>query len=59
MTFRGGPVEALGFFEGLEVDNSKTNWLGTHRAEDRLIEFFRLSEPLCGWPREHVGPPNG
>ena len=25
-TFRGWPVEALEFFEGLEADNSKTYW---------------------------------
>src|SRR4249919_158742 len=26
MAFRGWPVEALEFFEGLEADNSKTYW---------------------------------
>jgi uncharacterized protein (TIGR02453 family) len=27
MTFRGWPVEALEFYEGLEADNSRTYWL--------------------------------
>jgi len=31
-------------------------WLGTRRAKDRLVEFFRLSKPLNEWLRTHVGP---
>lgn len=31
MTFRGWPVEALEFYEGLEADNSKTYWTA-HKA---------------------------
>src|SRR3954453_3705204 len=31
MAFRGWPMEALDFFEGLEADNSKTYWT-EHRA---------------------------
>jgi uncharacterized protein (TIGR02453 family) len=31
-------------------------WLGTRRAKDRVIEFFRLSQPLNDWLRAHVGP---
>ena len=31
-------------------------WLGTARAKDRVIEFLRLSKPLNGWLRAHVGP---
>jgi uncharacterized protein (TIGR02453 family) len=31
-------------------------WLGTRRAKDRVIEFFRLSQPLNDWLRTHVGP---
>jgi uncharacterized protein (TIGR02453 family) len=31
-------------------------WLGTRRAEERIVEFFRLSEPLVGWLHQHVGP---
>ena len=31
-------------------------WLGTRRAEDRVVEFFRLSKPLNEWLRKHVGP---
>ena len=30
-------------------------WLGTRKAEDRLVEFFQVSEPLNVWLREHVG----
>ncbi len=32
MAFRGWPVEALEFFEGLEADNSKTYWQA-HKAD--------------------------
>jgi uncharacterized protein (TIGR02453 family) len=31
-------------------------WLGTARAKDRVVEFLRLSKPLNGWLRAHVGP---
>ncbi len=31
-------------------------WLGTRKAKDRVVELFRLSEPLDDWLREHVGP---
>jgi len=31
-------------------------WLGTRRAKDRVVEFLRLSAPLNGWLRKHVGP---
>jgi uncharacterized protein (TIGR02453 family) len=31
-------------------------WLGTSRAKDRVVEFFRLSEPLNKWLRANVGP---
>jgi uncharacterized protein (TIGR02453 family) len=30
-------------------------WLGTKKAKDRLVEFFRDSKPLVGWLDEHVG----
>jgi uncharacterized protein (TIGR02453 family) len=30
-------------------------WLGTPRAKDRVVEFLRLSKPLNGWLRRHVG----
>jgi uncharacterized protein (TIGR02453 family) len=33
-------------------------WLGTRRAKDRLVEFFRVSKPLNEWLRRHVGPSN-
>jgi uncharacterized protein (TIGR02453 family) len=31
-------------------------WLGTKRAKDRVVEFFRLSRPLDEWLRTNVGP---
>jgi uncharacterized protein (TIGR02453 family) len=30
-------------------------WLGTARAKDRLVEFFRLAKPLETWLRSNVG----
>jgi uncharacterized protein (TIGR02453 family) len=38
MTFRGWPVEALEFFEGLEADNSKTYW---HQHKDTYETLVR------------------
>ena len=31
-------------------------WLGTPRAKDRVVEFFRRSRPISAWLRSHVGP---
>jgi uncharacterized protein (TIGR02453 family) len=31
-------------------------WLGTPRAKDRVVEFFRQSKPINEWLRTHVGP---
>jgi uncharacterized protein (TIGR02453 family) len=31
-------------------------WLGTPRAKDRVVEFFRRSKPINEWLRTHVGP---
>jgi uncharacterized protein (TIGR02453 family) len=31
-------------------------WLGTRRAKDRVVEFFRRSDPIKGWLKNHVGP---
>jgi uncharacterized protein (DUF2461 family) len=31
-------------------------WLGTKRAKDRVVEFFRSSVPLSAWLRANVGP---
>jgi uncharacterized protein (TIGR02453 family) len=31
-------------------------WLGTKRAKDRLVEFFRQSRPIDDWLRTNVGP---
>ncbi len=30
-------------------------WLGTSRAKDRVVQFFRASQPLCDWLAAHVG----
>jgi uncharacterized protein (DUF2461 family) len=30
-------------------------WLGTKKAEDRLVEFFDRSKPLVAWLRKNVG----
>lgn len=37
MPFRGWPVEALEFFEGLEADNSKTYWQQNRDVYDELV----------------------
>jgi uncharacterized protein (TIGR02453 family) len=31
-------------------------WLGTQRAKARVVEFFKLAQPLDGWLRTNVGP---
>jgi uncharacterized protein (TIGR02453 family) len=31
-------------------------WLGTRRAKDRVVEFFRQSKPISEWLGTHVGP---
>ena len=30
-------------------------WLGTSAAKDRVISFFRTTQPLCSWLSDHVG----
>jgi uncharacterized protein (TIGR02453 family) len=30
-------------------------WLGTRKAQDRLVEFFERSKPLVAWLRKNVG----
>jgi uncharacterized protein (TIGR02453 family) len=37
MTFRGWPVEALEFFEGLEADNSKAYWRRHREVYERRV----------------------
>ena len=37
MAFRGWPIEALDFFEGLEADNSKTYWLANKAVYDEKV----------------------
>lgn len=37
MAFRGWPIEALEFFEGLEADNSKSYWQRNRDVYDELV----------------------
>src|SRR5438552_11638875 len=37
MAFRGWPVEALEFFEGLEADNSKAYWQSNKTVYETLV----------------------
>ena len=37
MTFKGWPVEAIEFFEGLEADNSKTYWTANKGVYDDAV----------------------
>jgi uncharacterized protein (TIGR02453 family) len=53
MAFRGWPVEALEFFEGLEADNSKSYWTAHKDTYDRLVlgpmqELVAELEPTYG-----------
>ena len=34
-------------------------WLGTKRAEDRIVEFFTQSKPLVAWLHQQVGASTG
>jgi len=34
-------------------------WLGTARAKDRIVGFFRDSAPIVGWLEANVGPHSG
>ena len=43
MAFNGWPERALDFYDGLAA------------AKDRLVSFFRTSQPLCTWLTDHVG----
>jgi len=45
MTFRGWPVEALEFFEGLEADNSKVYWQA-HKSEYETLVRAPMEELL-------------
>jgi uncharacterized protein (TIGR02453 family) len=49
MTFRGWPVEALEFFEGLEADNSKTYWQRNRDVYDSMVRapMEKLLEELA------------
>jgi uncharacterized protein (TIGR02453 family) len=46
MTFKGWPVEAVEFYEGLEADNSKTYWQG-HKAEYEQLVKAPMEELLA------------
>ena len=53
MTFRGWPVEALEFFEGLEAENSKTYWQRNKDVYETLVrapmeELIAELEPKWG-----------
>ena len=53
MTFRGWPVEAIEFFEGLEADNSKTYWQRNKEVYDSMVrapmeELLAELEPEFG-----------
>jgi len=37
MTFRGWPVEALEFYQGLEADNTKSYWLRNKAVYDEKV----------------------
>lgn len=37
MPFRGWPVEALEFYEGLEADNSRSFWLANREVYERVV----------------------
>lgn len=53
MVFRGWPEEALEFFEGLEVDNSKTYWQQNKDVYEKLVRapmeelIDELTSPAC------------
>jgi len=38
MAFKGWPAEAIEFFEGLEVDNTKTYWLEHKKTYDEMVK---------------------
>ena len=38
MTFRGWPVEAVEFYEGLEADNSRAYWLAHKAVYDQVVK---------------------
>ncbi|MFI5910533.1 DUF2461 domain-containing protein [Dactylosporangium sp. NPDC051541] len=53
MTFRGWPVEALEFYDGLEADNSKTYWTAHKTTYDEQVrapmtELLAELEPEFG-----------
>lgn len=56
MAFRGWPVEALEFFEGLEADNSKTYWQANKSVYENVVrapmeELLAELEPEFGESR--------
>jgi uncharacterized protein (TIGR02453 family) len=59
---RGYPKEhpRIGFlrYKGLATwrDWPAGAWLGSKRAESRIVEFLRLSQPIGGWLQTNVGP---
>jgi uncharacterized protein (TIGR02453 family) len=60
MAFRGWPVEALEFFEGLEADNSKAYWQAnkaTYEAVVRAPMEKLLAELEPDWGEGHIFRP--
>jgi uncharacterized protein (TIGR02453 family) len=56
MAFRGWPVEAIEFFEGLEADNSKAYWQANKDVYERCVrapmeELLAELAPELGTPR--------
>lgn len=54
MAFRGWPVEAVQFFEGLEADNSKAFWTANKDVYDRGV-WPSMEERVTGLAPE-FGP---
>ena len=60
MTFRGWPVEALEFFEGLEADNSKLYWQRNRDVYDTMVRapMEELLEELAPeWGEDRIFRP--
>jgi uncharacterized protein (TIGR02453 family) len=61
MAFRGWPVEAIEFFEGLEADNSRTYWQAhkpTYDAKVRAPMQELLAELESKWGEGRIFRPN-
>src|SRR6478672_11450928 len=54
MAFRGFPAEAISFYEGLEVDNSKSYWTANKDVYERAVK--EPFEALCAEVDETFQP---